>query len=89
MCFLLSLLPATFWVVNGYFVLFSSIQGGGGDKNIRPGSSNLDLCDCSLFYNRRCLLHVLGPLSGHLKNALIHDVQPEPVSLAVRPGDDC
>jgi len=24
MCFLLSLLPATFWVVIGYFVLFSS-----------------------------------------------------------------
>lgn len=30
MCFLFSLLPATFWVVIGYFVLFSSAKAGDG-----------------------------------------------------------
>ncbi len=30
MCFLISLIPATFWVVVGYFVLFSSTKAEGG-----------------------------------------------------------
>jgi hypothetical protein len=30
MCFLFSLLPATFWLVIGYFVLFSSSRTMGG-----------------------------------------------------------
>jgi hypothetical protein len=30
MCFLFSFLPATFWVVIGYFVLFSSSKAGEG-----------------------------------------------------------
>ena len=30
MCFLFSLLPATFWVVIGYFVLFSSAKAADG-----------------------------------------------------------
>ena len=32
MCFLFSLLPATFWVVIGYFVLFSSAKAGDGTR---------------------------------------------------------
>ena len=30
MCFFISLIPATFWVVVGYFVLFSSTKAEGG-----------------------------------------------------------
>ena len=30
MCFFFSLVPATFWVVVGYFVLFSSTKSQGG-----------------------------------------------------------
>ena len=30
MCFLMSFVPATFWVVVGYFVLFSSTKAEGG-----------------------------------------------------------
>jgi len=30
MCFFISFLPATFWVVVGYFVLFSSTKAEGG-----------------------------------------------------------
>ncbi len=30
MCFLFSFIPATFWVVIGYFVLFSSTTAGDG-----------------------------------------------------------
>lgn len=30
MCFFISFIPATFWAVVGYFVLFSSTQAEGG-----------------------------------------------------------
>jgi len=30
MCFIFSLIPATFWIVIGYFVLFSSTETDGG-----------------------------------------------------------
>ncbi|MDH3609611.1 MAG: hypothetical protein OEQ24_10275 [Gammaproteobacteria bacterium] len=32
MCFFISLMPATFWLVVGYFVLFSSTKAEGGVK---------------------------------------------------------
>ncbi len=32
MCFFISLIPATFWLVVGYFVLFSSTKAEGGVK---------------------------------------------------------
>jgi len=32
MCFLFSLVPATFWITVGYFVLFSSRKSEGGAK---------------------------------------------------------
>ena len=32
MCFLISFAPATFWLVVGYFVLFSSMRAEGGVK---------------------------------------------------------
>jgi len=32
MCFFVSLVPATFWAVIGYFVLFSSMKADGGMK---------------------------------------------------------
>ena len=32
MCFFISLIPATFWVIVGYFVLFSSSKTNGGIK---------------------------------------------------------
>lgn len=30
MCFFFSLIPATFWLVVGYFVLFASVKADGG-----------------------------------------------------------
>jgi len=32
MCFFISLIPATFWVVVGYFVLFASAKADGGTR---------------------------------------------------------
>ena len=34
MCFLMSFLPATFWGVVRYFILFSSIKAEGGVKTV-------------------------------------------------------
>ena len=74
MCFLLSLLPATFWVVIGYFVLFSSAKAGGRDKNLWSGLSDLDFCDCGVFSGGWCLRHARWSLSRHLKIAFVDDV---------------
>lgn len=34
MCFFMSFLPATFWAVVGYFILFSSTKAEGGVKTL-------------------------------------------------------
>lgn len=34
MCFFVSLIPATFWLVVGYFVLFSSMKVDGGIQTL-------------------------------------------------------
>ena len=39
MCFLISFVPATFWLVVGYFVLYSSTKTDGGVKKFAQGLS--------------------------------------------------
>ncbi len=34
MCFLISFMPATFWAIVGYFILFSSTKVDGGVKTL-------------------------------------------------------
>jgi hypothetical protein len=66
------------WLLCVIFLL----EGGGRDKNLWSGLSNLDFCDCSLFSHRWGLRHARRSLSGHVKIAFVHDVWPGPISLS-------
>jgi hypothetical protein len=65
MCFFVSLIPATFWVLIGYFVLFSSAKVVGG-IGVRARLSDLDFCDRGRHSDRRCLCYAGRSLSDRV-----------------------
>ena len=74
MCFLFSLLPATFWVVIGYFVLFSSAKAGDGIRTFGRVLAIWIFVIAGVFSGGWCLRHTRWCLSGHLQIAFGHDV---------------
>ena len=53
MCLFFSFLPATFWVVIGYFVLFTSNKAGGTIRKSWSNFGNLNIHPYLVFSNLR------------------------------------